>query len=91
MSEESVKWFLYGVLAVLGVEFLFYMIVLIVWGEREMRLVFVSMIASMIVGFVQGTILLLGIDIIFSTHYFSFINAFVVGIMSIALRKFNLW
>ena len=30
MSEESVKWFLYGVLAVLGVEFLFYMIVLIV-------------------------------------------------------------
>lgn len=30
MSEESVKWFLYGVLAVLAVEFLFYMIVLIV-------------------------------------------------------------
>ena len=30
MSENSVKWFLYGVLATLGVEFLFYMLVLIV-------------------------------------------------------------
>ena len=30
MSENSVKWFLYGVLAALGVEFLFYMVVLIV-------------------------------------------------------------
>ena len=55
-----------------------------------MKLVFVSMIASIIVGFVQGTILLLGIDTIFSTHYFSFVNAFVAGIMSIAIRKFNL-
>lgn len=55
-----------------------------------MRLVFVSAIASMLVGFVQGTILLLGIDIIFSTHYFSSVNAFVAGIMSIAIRKFNL-
>ena len=55
-----------------------------------MRILFASVIASMIVGFVQGTILLLGVDIIFSTHYFSFVNAFVVGIMSIAIRKFNL-
>lgn len=59
-------------------------------GEREMRILFASVIASMIVGFVQGTILLLGIDTIFSTHYFSFVNAFVAGIMSIAIRKFNL-
>jgi len=30
MSENSVKWFLYGALTVLGVEFLFYIFVLVV-------------------------------------------------------------
>ena len=32
-ENERIMYFLYGVLAVLGIEFLFYMLVLIVWGK----------------------------------------------------------
>ena len=80
MSEENVKWFLYGMLAVLGVEFLFYMLVLIVWG-KEMRILLLTI--GLLILFFKSAITLAIIDVITGTQWFSWINSLYALILQV--------